>query len=151
MLPIATLLALAFGLGITCGALDTGPFIAERLTPYLTPVFVAPLVFLLSSFIAFSTGTSFGTFAIMIPLALPLAASMNLQGTEVSLPLVISAVLGGGVFGDHCSPISDTTLISSMAAWSDHIDHVRTQLPYALLSAGGSIILYVVAGFILKR
>ena len=150
MLPIATLLALAFGIGMTCGALDTGPFIAGRLTPYLTPVFVAPLVFLVSSFIAFSTGTSFGTFAILIPLALPLAASMNLQGAEVSLPLVVSAVLGGGVFGDHCSPISDTTLISSMAAWSDHTDHVRTQLPYALLAAGGSMMLYVITGLVLR-
>ena len=99
------------------------------MTPYLTPLLVAPLVFLVSGAIAFATGTSWGTFAIMIPLALPLAATMNLEGAAVSLPLVVSAVLGGGVFGDHCSPISDTTLISSMAAWSDHIDHVRTQLP----------------------
>ena len=148
MLPIATLLVLAFGIGAICDELGTGPFIAAQVTPYLTPLLVAPLVFLVSGAIAFATGTSWGTFAIMIPLALPLAATMNLEGAAVSLPLVVSAVLGGGVFGDHCSPISDTTLISSMAAWSDHIDHVRTQLPYALAAAAGSVLLYLVAGWL---
>ena len=148
MLPIATLLVLAFGIGAVCDELGTGPFIAAHMTPYVTPLLVAPLVFLISGAIAFATGTSWGTFAIMIPLALPLAATMNLDGGSVSLPLVVSAVLGGGVFGDHCSPISDTTLISSMAAWSDHIDHVRTQLPYALAAATGSMLLYLVAGLL---
>ena len=148
MLPIATLLVLAFGIGAICDELGTRPFIAAQVTPYLTPLLVAPLVFLVSGAIAFATGTNWGTFAIMIPLALPLAATMNLEGAAVSLPLVVSAVLGGGVFGDHCSPISDTTLISSMAAWSDHIDHVRTQLPYALAAAAGSVLLYLVAGWL---
>ena len=146
MLPIATLLVLAFGIGAICQELGTGPFIAARATPYLTPLLVAPVVFVVSGAMAFATGTSWGTFAIMIPLALPLAAAMNLDGAAVSLPLVISAVLGGGVFGDHCSPISDTTLIASMAAWSDHIDHVRTQLPYALAAAAGTVLLYLAAG-----
>ena len=151
MLPIATLLVLAFGIGAICNELGTGPFIAAQVTPYLTPLLVAPLVFLVSGAIAFATGTSWGTFAIMIPLALPLAATMNLDGATVSAPLVVSAVLGGGVFGDHCSPISDTTLISSMAAWSDHIDHVRTQLPYALAAASGSVLLYLLAGLLATR
>ena len=148
MLPIATLLVLAFGIGAICDELGTGPFMAAQVTPYLTPVLVAPLVFLVSGAIAFATGTSWGTFAIMIPLALPLTATMNVEGAAVSVPLVVSAVLGGGVFGDHCSPISDTTLISSMAAWSDHIDHVRTQLPYALAAAAASVLLYLVAGLV---
>jgi Na+/H+ antiporter NhaC len=148
MLPIATLLVLAFGIGAVCDELGTGPYIAAQVTPFLTPLLVAPLVFLVSGAIAFATGTSWGTFAIMIPLALPLAASMNLEGAAVSLSLVVSAVLGGGVFGDHCSPIIDTTLIASMAAWSDHIDHVRTQLPYALAAAGGAVVLYLVAGLL---
>ena len=148
MLPIAALLVLAFGIGAICDELGTGPFIADQVTPYVTPLLVAPLVFLVSGAIAFATGTSWGTFAIMIPLALPLAATMNLEGAAVSLPLVVSAVLGGGIFGDHCSPISDTTLISSMAAWSDHIDHVRTQLPYALAAATGSLLLYLAAGLL---
>jgi tetracycline resistance efflux pump len=146
MLPIATLLVLAFGIGMTCNALGTGPWVAEQVRPYLTPVLVAPLVFLVSCFIAFSTGTSWGTFAIMIPLAAPLVERFNAEGAAVSLPLVVSAVLGGGVFGDHCSPISDTTVVSSMASASDHIDHVRTQAPYALLAAAAALVLYVLAG-----
>lgn len=149
MLPIATLLVLAFAVGDICDTLGTGAFIAERVAPYLTPLLVAPLVFLTAGTMAFATGTSWGTLAIMIPVALPIAASMNLDGASVSVPLVVSAVLGGGVFGDHCSPISDTTLISSMAAWSDHIDHVRTQLPYALLAASGTVFLYLLAGLVM--
>jgi Na+/H+ antiporter NhaC len=82
----------------------------------------------------------------MIPLALPLATAFNADVEAVSVPLIVAAVLGGGVFGDHCSPISDTTVISSMAACSDHIDHVRTQIPYALLGGGIAAVLYYVAG-----
>jgi Na+/H+ antiporter NhaC len=149
MLPIATLLVLAFAIGAVCNTLETGAYIANLVTPYLTPLLLAPLVFLTAGLIAFATGTSWGTFAIMIPLALPVAAAMVADGSVVSIPLVVSAVLGGGVFGDHCSPISDTTLISSMAAWSDHIDHVRTQLPYALAAGAASLGLYVVAGLLI--
>ena len=148
MAPIATLLVLALAIGGVCGALGTGPFIAAGAAPLLTPALAAPVVFLTSGLIAFATGTSFGTFAIMIPLAVPLAAAMQLDGAAVSLPLVVSAVLGGGVFGDHCSPISDTTVISSAAAGSDHIEHVRTQAPYALAAAGGAVVLYLLAGFL---
>ena len=101
MVPIATLLVLALAIGGVCEALGTGPFIADRAAPLLTPALAAPVVFLTSGVIAFATGTSFGTFAIMIPLAVPLAAAMQLDGAAVSLPLVVSAVLGGGVFGDH--------------------------------------------------
>ena len=79
----------------------------------------------------------------MIPIAVPTALLMDLN-----LSLAVAAVLSGSVFGDHCSPISDTTMVSSMASASDHIDHVRTQLPYALLSAFGALILLFIAGFI---
>ena len=108
----------------------------------------AVCLFLVSAFIAFATGSSWGTFAIMLPLAVPLAASFNAEAIVVSLPLVVSAVLGGGVFGDHCSPISDTSVISSMAAASDHIDHVRTQLPYALVAGTVAFTLYLVVGIV---
>ena len=148
MLPLAVLLILAFAIGDVCDALGTGPWVAARVQPFLTPVLVAPLVFLVSGFIAFSTGTSWGTFAIMISLAVPLVATFNTDATVVSLPLVVSAVLGGGVFGDHCSPISDTTVVSSMAAASDHIDHVRTQLPYALVAGVVALGLYLIAGMV---
>ena len=84
---------------------------------------------------AFATGTSWGTFALMVPIAVPLAAALG-----GPLPLYLAAVLGGGVFGDHCSPISDTTIMSSMASSCDHVDHVRTQLPYALLGASIAIL-----------
>ena len=148
MLPLAVLLVLALALGSTCAAVGTGPFLAGQVQPFLTPGLVAPLVFLVSAFIAFATGSSWGTFAIMLPLAVPLAASFNAEAIVVSLPLVVSAVLGGGVFGDHCSPISDTSVISSMAAASDHIDHVRTQLPYALVAGTVAFTLYLVVGIV---
>ena len=149
MLSLAVLLVLSFAIGDVCDALGTGAWAASRVQPFLTPILVAPLVFLVSAFIAFSTGTSWGTFAIMISLAVPLVATFNTETAVVSLPLVISAVLGGGVFGDHCSPISDTSVISSMAAASDHIDHIRTQLPYALLAGVVAFGMYLVAGLVL--
>ncbi|MBT5073530.1 MAG: sodium:solute symporter [Kordiimonadaceae bacterium] len=148
MLPIAILLVLSFAIGDVCDALGTGIWAAAQIQPLLTPVLVAPLVFVVTAAIAFSTGTSWGTFAIMISLAVPLVASFNADAAVVSLPLVVSAVLGGGVFGDHCSPISDTSVIASMAAASDHMDHVRTQLPYALVAGGITTILYFIAGIL---
>ncbi|MBA4147692.1 MAG: Na+/H+ antiporter NhaC family protein [Verrucomicrobia bacterium] len=148
LVPLAAIMVFAFAIGATCNKLGTGPWVASIAQPYLTPVLIAPIVFIVASLIAFSTGTSWGTFAIMMPLAIPLAASYNLEGTAVSIPLVVSAVLGGGVFGDHCSPISDTSIVSSMASCSDHIDHVRTQMPYALLAGGLTIVLYLVIGML---
>jgi Na+/H+ antiporter NhaC len=88
---------------------------------------------------SFSTGTSWGTFAIMVPIAVPMAVMAGLP-----LPMMLASVLGGGLFGDHCSPISDTTIIASMAAGCDLVDHVRTQLPYALLAAAVTICVYIV-------
>ena len=90
---------------------------------------------------SFATGSSWGSFAIMLPLVIPLAHSL-----ELALPVSIGAVLAGGLFGDHASPISDTTILSSTGAGSDHIDHVRTQMPYALLAAVSSLLGYVIAG-----
>jgi len=143
MLPMATLMLLAFAIGMTCEQLNTGPWLAQWIAPHIAPLWLAPLVFLVSCAIAFSTGSSWGTFAIMIPLAIPLASAMSLADSQLMLPLVVSAVLGGGVFGDHCSPISDTTVLSSMASCCDHIDHVRTQLPYALIAAALALLFYI--------
>jgi tetracycline resistance efflux pump len=150
LVPLATIMMLAFAIGMTCNALGTGDWVAHTAEPWLSPAAIAPVVFLVSCLIAFSTGTSWGTFAIMIPLAVPLAHLFNENPATagVSIPLVVSAVLGGGVFGDHCSPISDTSVVSSMASCSDHIDHVRTQIPYALVAAAGAVILYTVLGVI---
>ncbi|MCA9733050.1 MAG: sodium:solute symporter [Deferribacteres bacterium] len=141
LIPLALLMMLAFAIGKVCKDLGAGYYIAEISGQWLSPAFVPTILFLVSCFIAFSTGTSWGTFAIMIPIGIPMAASLG-----VYAPLAVAAVLGGGVFGDHCSPISDTTIISSMASASDHIDHVKTQLPYALAAGGVAAVLYLIAG-----
>ena len=141
MVSLALLMVLAFALSSLCRELGTGQFVADISKAWLSPKLVPAILFLVSCFIAFSTGTSWGTFAIMISIAVPMA-----QGMHANVYMAIAAAIGGGVFGDHCSPISDTTIISSMASASDHIDHVKTQLPYALIAGGGSLILYLVLG-----
>lgn len=143
LIPLALLMMLAFAIGKVCRDLGAGIYVAEVSKAWLSPSFVPFILFLASCFIAFSTGTSWGTFAIMVPIAVPMATTM-----EVSIPLAVAAVLGGGVFGDHCSPISDTTIISSMASASDHIDHVKTQLPYALAAGSIAALFYLIAGFL---
>jgi len=142
LMPLALLMMLAFAISDACNQLGTGQFIADWSKDWLSPEFLPAIVFVISSFIAFSTGTSWGTFAIMLAISIPMA---NIHGAE--LTLVIAATLGGGIFGDHCSPISDTSIISSMASASDHIDHVRTQLPYALIGGVITTILYLIMGF----
>ncbi|MFQ6672209.1 MAG: Na+/H+ antiporter NhaC family protein [Candidatus Tectimicrobiota bacterium] len=142
LMPLALLMVLAFAIGATCGELGTGPYVASLAQDVLSPALVPLILFWISGAIAFSTGTSWGTFAIMLPIGIPM---VQVIGTHLNL--TIGAVLAGGIFGDHCSPISDTTIISSMAAGSDHIDHVNTQLPYALLIAAVSSVLFLVAGY----
>ena len=144
LMPLALLMMLAFSISHVCNSLGTGVYVAGITEGWLSPALLPVIVFILSSFIAFSTGTSWGTFAIMISIAVPMA---DLHGSN--LFLVVAATMGGGVFGDHCSPISDTTIISSMASASDHIDHVRTQLPYALLTGTATALLYLLLGYIM--
>ncbi len=143
LVPLAILMTLAFSIGDTCRTLGTGEYVASISSDFLSPTVIAPILFITSAFISFSTGTSWGTFAIMIPIAVPTALYM-----DVSLSLSIAAVLSGSVFGDHCSPISDTTIVSSMASACDHIDHVKTQIPYALSMATVAVIIFWVAGII---
>lgn len=142
LMPLALLMLLAFAISNVCAGLGTGIYVAETTKAWVSPGLVPAIVFLVSSFIAFSTGTSWGTFAIMISISVPMAQAL---GTDVSL--TIAAALGGGVFGDHCSPISDTTILASMASATDHIDHVKTQLPYALIPGTITVVLYLVLGF----
>lgn len=143
MMPLALLMLMAFAITAICNTLGTGMYVAEVTRSWLSPGFVPCIVFLTSCFIAFATGTSWGTFGIMMAIAIPMARSLGAD--EV---IVIAAVLGGGIFGDHCSPISDTTIISSMASACDHIDHVRTQIPYALVAGGIALAGYLVLGFV---
>jgi len=143
LMPLALLMLLAFAIGDACKTLETGQYVADVTKGWLTPELLPAVVFVISSFIAFSTGTSWGTFAIMLAISIPMA-TIN----DANLTIVVAATLGGGIFGDHCSPISDTSIISSMASASDHIDHVKTQLPYALFGGIVTTILYLIIGFL---
>lgn len=143
LMPLALLMLFAFAIGAVCKELGTGLYVASVAGEWVPPQVIPFLIFALTCFIAFSTGTSWGTFAIMIPIAVPLAQTM-----DVNVYIAIAAVMGGGVFGDHCSPISDTTILSSMASASDHIDHVRTQLPYAMVAGVLAGMFYLIVGFL---
>ncbi len=142
MIPITLILLLAFLIGSVIKGLGTADYLAHLLEGNIPPMLLPFLVFLVSGITAFSTGTSWGTFSIMMPIALSLGATFGM-----SIPLMIGAVISGGIFGDHVSPISDTTIISSMASGSNHIAHVRTQMPYAFISAGLASVCYLVAGY----
>ena len=144
LLPVAMILLFSLALGDVANALGTGVFVAQLAQETIPSALLLPLLFLLSAFIAFSIGSSWGTFAIMIPLAMQIVAALDMNAS-----VFLAAVLSGAVFGDHASPISDTTVVASMAAATDHIDHVRTQLPYALISAGLATVAFVVSGLVL--
>ncbi len=143
MLPLALLMMFAFAISALCKDLGTGQYVADVASGALAGWTAPALLFIVSGFIAFSTGTSWGTFGIMVPIALPVAAAMGLDPA-----IGLAAVLGGGVFGDHSSPISDTTILASMAAATDHVDHVRTQLPYTMIAGGLAVAGYVVVGLV---
>jgi len=141
LLGLVLILLLAITLGDVCTHLGTGPYVAEVVRGIASPVFLIPATFIVAALIAFSTGTSWGTFAIMIPIAVPAAEALGLP-----LAPFLAASLSGGVFGDHASPISDTTIVSSLASATDVIDHVRTQLPYALIAAAVAIVGFAIVG-----
>jgi len=143
LVAVGGIMLLALALSSICRKLGTGPWVAQTVSPWLGPATVAPLVFLAGAVVSFSTGTSFGTFAILMPIAVPLA-----QDAGASLALTTAAVMGGGVFGDHCSPISDTTVLSSLSAGCDHVEHVLTQLPYALIGGVIATVCYALVGLL---
>ncbi|UTA48406.1 C4-dicarboxylate ABC transporter [Simiduia sp. 21SJ11W-1] len=143
MLPLAVILVLALALGSVAKALGTGAYVAG-LVGDAVPLWLLPVViFMVAGVIAFSVGSSWGTFSIMMPIAIPIATALNLDPT-----LFVAAVLSGGIFGDHSSPISDTTIVSSLAAGTHHIDHVTTQLPYALIAGGISAVGFMILGVV---
>jgi Na+/H+ antiporter NhaC len=141
MVIAIVILLFAWSLGSVCADLHTAEYVTHAVSGLLSPHLLPVIVFLIACGISFATGTSYGTMAILIPLAIPIAhrlsgvACLNAVDSHVILVGTISSVLAGAVFGDHCSPISDTTIMSSIAASADHVDHVRTQLPYAILAA----------------
>jgi len=143
MLPAIYILLLAWMIVDLIGQLETGKYLADLVNrSNLNISFLPVILFLIAGVMAFSTGTSWGTFGMMLPIAGQIAASTD---SSLLLP-ALAAVLAGSVFGDHCSPISDTTILSSTGAGSHHIDHVLTQLPYALISAVIASIGYIVLG-----
>ncbi|EQB39806.1 hypothetical protein M947_04315 [Sulfurimonas hongkongensis] len=139
LFPIAMILLFSFAIGEVTSELKTGEYLASLAQQSLNIYLLASVIFLLSSLISFSTGTSWGTFSIMVPIAASMAITL-----DANIALVIGAVISGGIFGDHCSPISDTTIISSMASDCEVVEHVNTQLPYALISGAIALILFFV-------
>lgn len=133
-------LVLAWGIGGICKDLGTAKYLVGILDGKISASVLPLAVFLLGCFIAFATGTSWGTTAILMPIAVPLVYQLSGGDTGVILNATIGAVFTGAVFGDHCSPISDTTIMSSMASASDHIDHVKTQIPYSLTVAAIAVL-----------
>ena len=143
------ILSLAYCINAISQSLGTANFVISVTESWMTPATLLALTFAVCAFISFFTGTSWGVYAIMIPIAMPLAFNMA-GGVEGSLVYAeIAAVMGGGAFGDHCSPLSDTTILSSLGAGSDHVDHVKTQLPYALSVAVLCLIGYIIIGICL--
>ena len=142
MLPIAATLVLAWSLGSVSEALGTGAYVAELAREGLPGGLLPAVTFLLAAIISFATGSSWGTIIIMMPLAIPAAIA-----TGAPLPIVIGAVLSGGLFGDHSSPVSETTILSSTGAGTTTLEHFRTQLPYALTNGFIALAGFIVAGF----
>ncbi len=144
----AIILTLAWSLGSVTESVGAADFLIKAVTGTLPAAILPLLVFAISCLVSFATGTSWGTMAIMMPLAIPLANSFVTNGAPSALLIsTLGSVLTGSIFGDHCSPISDTTIMSSMASACDHMDHVKTQMPYALVIAGISIVIgYIPAG-----
>ncbi|MCB9274064.1 MAG: Na+/H+ antiporter NhaC family protein [Lewinellaceae bacterium] len=154
MMPALLILAMAWSLASTTEALHTAAFLTTALQDSVNPFFMPAIIFILAAFISFSTGSSWSTMAILYPIAIPTTWAICVsQGLEHDLSLeillnVIAVTLGASVLGDHCSPISDTTILSSLASDCNHIDHVRTQMPYALTVGAASIVAGSLSAFL---
>lgn len=149
IMPAIIILALSYSINGLSKQMGTAYYIISITETWLTPNLLPFITFLLAATISFSTGSSWGTFAIVMPIAAPLA--FNFSGNEITIIVLatVAAVAGGGVFGDHCSPLSDTTILASTGAAADHIDHVKTQIPYALLAALLASGVYLILGLLM--
>ena len=144
MIPVAMLLVFAFCLSGICGELNIGAFISGITAAHIPNAIVPALVFVTGALMAFATGSSWGTFAIMIPIVVPMAAA-----SVIPMNILVAAMLSGAIMGDHCSMISDSTVMASAFSGCDNVKQFRTQLPYALISAGAAAVLYLITGFVM--
>ncbi|HSH36432.1 Na+/H+ antiporter NhaC family protein [Schnuerera sp.] len=148
MVIACMILVLAWSLGSVTGDVGTAEFLVGIVSDAIPFAILPIIVFLLSGLVSFSTGTAWGTMAIVIPLAVPMSYAFVQNGGDPHMMTVtLGTVLSGAILGDHCSPISDTTIMSSMASGADHLDHVKTQMPYALTVSIVAGISYLLAGF----
>ncbi len=141
IIGILAILVLAWSLSSLGENLGTAQYISSLVDGRLPPFLIPASIFLVGGIISFSTGSSWGTYAILFPIVIPMAFQF-----DISLYVAIGAVLSGGLFGDHCSPISDTTILSATGAGCSQLDHVKTQLPYALFNGACSVIAFIIAG-----
>ena len=139
---ILIVLLLAWSMGDVCKLLHTGDYIATFFGDYINPGLLPSIIFLIGAVISLSTGSSWGTFALLMPIAIPVA-----HGINSPMYVAIAAVLSGGMFGDHSSPISDTTILSSMSSGCEHTDHVNSQLPYACVTGMAALFMFILAGY----
>lgn len=141
MMYMCVVLLLAWSLGAICKTVGTAPYLIQMTKGFLHPAILPSLIFLSGAVVSFATGTSWGTYALFMPIVIPLSLEMG-----GSLPVCVAAVVSGGLFGDHCSPISDSTILAAMGAGGDLIDHFETQMPYALLTGAVCTVLYLLSG-----
>jgi len=149
VMPAVIILAFAYALNDLSKTMGTAHYIVSISESWLTPALLPGLTFLIAGVIAFSTGTSWGTFAILMPISVPIAFTFSGGEPATVVYATVAAVAGGGVFGDHCSPLSDTSILASTGAASDHIDHVKTQIPYAFLIGLLSLFIYLLFGMLI--
>lgn len=142
MIPLGAIMTLAFLMGNISGDLNTGAYITQAIDGVIPSGFSAAFVFLIAVVMGISTGTSWGTFSIMIPIGIQIGAAVGIEPQ-----LMIGAAISGAIFGDMTSPISDTGIVSSMATKNDHIDHIRTQFPYAIVTGLMATVLFTICGF----
>jgi len=144
LLPLVSIVLLSLALGNAMKDLGTGVYVASFVKESTPLVLIPALLFIAGAIISFTTGTSWGTFAILIPIGMPLVEMLGLPPS-----LVLAAILSGGIWGDHCSPISDTTVVSAVASGCDLLEHVKTQLPYALFCGALALIAFLISGWVM--
>ncbi|GIO08073.1 sodium:proton antiporter [Brevibacillus reuszeri] len=141
MMNVPLILVMVWSIGSVTSKMGVGVYITQLIDGFLPVSIVPACIFVIGALISFATGSSWGVWAILMPIAIPMAHSLDL-----SLPLVIGAVISSGLFGNHCSPIADTTVMTATAAACDNIEHVRTQLPYALIIAATTVCGFLIGG-----